>query len=227
MIDAAQRLRILGVSENIPSLLDHADQADKLVMDEDVTFYRIVAPFDGTIIKRSAVPSQKADSNDVLFILADLRSVWVTANVSESDVAKLPKIKDGTIRFTATAYPNREFTARLLSVGAVVDPQTRTVPLLAETDNPDDLLKLGMFVRILLDSSATEQVLTVPASAVVEIETEKYVFVPAGKGPANRTFTRPAGRDRPPVGRPRRDQVRLERGQVKSSPPAPSCSRAS
>jgi cobalt-zinc-cadmium efflux system membrane fusion protein len=189
VIDAAQRLRILGVSENIPSLLEHAGQADKLVMEENVTYYPIVAPFDGTIIKRSAVFSQKADSSDVLFTLADLRSVWVTANVSESDVAKLPKIKDGTIRFTATSYLKKDFTARLLSVGTVVDPQTRTLPLLAETDNPGDLLKLNMFVQILLDSSASEQALTVPASAVVEIETEKHVFVPADKGPANRTFT--------------------------------------
>ncbi len=190
VIDAAQRLRILGVSENIPSLLEHAGQADKLVMDENVTYYPIVAPFDGTVIKRSAVFSQKADSSDVLFTLADLRSVWVTANVSESDVAKLPKIKDGTIRFTATAYPKTDLTARLLSVGAVVDPQTRTLPLLAETDNPGDLLKPNMFVQILLDSSSTDQVLTVPASAIIEIETEKYVFVPADKGPANRTFIR-------------------------------------
>jgi len=189
VIDAAQRLRILGVSEDIRGLLEHAAQADKLVMEENVTYYPIVAPFDGTIIKRSAVPSQKADFSDALFTLADLRSVWVTANVSESDVAKLPKITDGTIRFTATAYPKKEFTARLLSVGAVVDPQTRTLPLLAETDNLGDLLKLGMFVQILLHSSASEQALTVPASAVVEIETEKYVFVPADKGPANRTFT--------------------------------------
>jgi membrane fusion protein, heavy metal efflux system len=189
VIDAAQRLRILGVSEDIRSLLEHADQADKLIMDENVTYYSIVAPFDGTIIKRSAVPSQKADSSDILFTLADLRSVWVTANVSESDVAKLPKIKAGTIRFTATSYPKQEFTARILSVGAVVDPQTRTLPLLAEADNPGDLLKPNMFVQILLDSTASEQALTVPASAVIEIETEKYVFVPAGKGPANRAFT--------------------------------------
>ena len=82
----------------------------------------------------------------------------------------------------ATAYPDREFQARLLSVGAVVDPQTRTVPLLAQTENPDDLLKLGMFVRIILDSSASEQVLTVPAGAVVEIETEKYRLRPRRQG---------------------------------------------
>ena len=90
VVDAAQRLRILGVAEDIQDLLDHADQANAIARDEDVTFYRIVAPFDGTIIKKYAVPSQRADTNDVLFVLADLRSVWVTANVSESDVAKLP-----------------------------------------------------------------------------------------------------------------------------------------
>jgi membrane fusion protein, heavy metal efflux system len=190
VIDAAQRLRILGVSEDIPRLLARAEEANSTALDEDVTIYEIVAPFDGTIIKRSdaAVPSERADLNDVLFTLADLRSVWVTANVSESDVAKLPRIKDGVFRLTATAYPNREYSARLLSVGAIVDPQTRTVSLLAETDNREGLFKLGMFVRINLDSSATENALTVPASAIVEIENAKYVFVPVAKGPQNRTF---------------------------------------
>jgi RND family efflux transporter MFP subunit len=146
--------------------------------------------------------------SDVLFILADLRSVWVTANVSESDIAKMPKVKDGTFRMTATAYPNRELSARLLSVGAVVDPQTRTVPILAQTDNPDDLLKLGMFVRIMLDSSAGERVLTVPAGAVVEIETEKYVFVPSGQAAEHQNFTlKPVE-----VGRQAGDRVEIKSG---------------
>jgi RND family efflux transporter MFP subunit len=208
VVDAAQRLRILGVSENIQDLLDHADLASAIARDEDVTFYRIVAPFDGTIIKKYAVPSQRADPTDVLFVLADLRSVWVTANVSESDIGKLPRLKDGTFRFTATAYPNREFTARLLAVGAVVDPQTRTVPLLAQTDNPDGLLKLSMFVQIILDSSASELVLTVPSGALVEIETEKYVFVPSGKGADHQKFTlRPVE-----VGRQSGERVEIKAG---------------
>jgi RND family efflux transporter MFP subunit len=190
VIDAAQRLRILGVSQDIPSLLAHPDQANRIAMDEDVTFYGIVAPFDGTIIKKFpvAVPSAKADLNDILFILADLRSVWVTANVSESDLAKLSQIKGGTFRLRTPAYPNREFSAKLLSVGALVDPQTRTVPLRAETDNADGIFKDGMFVRVILDSGAYESVLTAPASAVVEIDEHKLVFVPAAKEPSNRTF---------------------------------------
>jgi RND family efflux transporter MFP subunit len=178
VIDAAQRLRILGVTEDIRQLLEHPEKANELAVDEDVTVYRINCPFDGTIVTKSAVPSQKAEPNDSLFTVADLRTVWVTANVSESDVAQVPKIRGGKIRFSATSYGSRVFTARLLSVGAMVDPQTRTVSLLAETDNHENLLKPGMFVRILFDSPSTEQALTLPQASVVEIEGQREVFVP-------------------------------------------------
>ncbi len=191
VVDAALRLRILGVSEDIQDLLDHADLASTRAREEDVTYYRITAPFDGTIIKKTptAVRSQKADLNDVLFMLADLRTVWVTANVSEVNVAKLPKIKDGTFSLSAKAYPGREFSARLLSVGAAVDAQTRTVPVLAQAENADDLFKLGMNVQIHLDSSSTESVLTVPDAAVVEIDGQSYVFVPVKNGPSEHVFS--------------------------------------
>ncbi len=185
VVDAAQRLRILGVTEDIPHLLAHPEEASKLAMIEDVTRYQIDAPFDGNILQKFAVPSQKADMNDVLYVLADLRTVWAKANVPESDIAKLSRLKDGTIRFRATAYPGRGFEARLISVGSAVDPQTRTVPILAEAGNPDGLLKVGMFANILLDSSAVEEALTVPSAAVVEKDAAKFVFVPAKK---ERTF---------------------------------------
>ncbi len=193
VIDAAQRLRILGVSENIRELLDHADEADKLAVDEDVILYQIHSPFDGTVIRKDAVPSQRAELNDVLFTVADLNTVWVTANIAESDVASLPKIKGGTIRLTATAYGTRVFPAQLLSIGAMVDPLTRTVPLLAQIGNQDGLLKPGLFVRILLDSPTTERILTVPHAGVVEIEGKTGVFVPAKSdgtaGDGQHTFT--------------------------------------
>jgi multidrug efflux pump subunit AcrA (membrane-fusion protein) len=182
VIDAAQRLRILGVSEDIHELLDHPETADALAVDEDVTLYSISSPFDGTIIRKDAVPSQKAELNDVLFTVADLNTVWVTANIAESDIASVPKIKGGSIRFSATAYGSRVFSAQLLSVGAMVNPETRTVPLLAQTSNHDRLLKPGLFVRILLDSPIKERVLTVPHAGVVEIEGKSGVFVPAGSG---------------------------------------------
>ena len=186
VVDAAQRLRILGVQEDIAHLLEHPEEASKLAATEDVTRYQIDAPFDGQILRKNAVPSQKADMNDVLFVLADLSKVWVKADVSESDVHKLARLKDGALLFRATAYPDREFRARLISIGSVVDPTTRTVPILAETENPDKLLKVGMFTRILLDSSAVEEALTIPSASVVEKDGAKFVFIPA---PSPRTYT--------------------------------------
>lgn len=202
VIDAAQRLRILGGVEDIPQALAHAGDvaATKPSAGEDVTAYDVVAPFDGTIITRAVAPSQKADPNDVLFTLADLSTVWVTANVPESDFAVLPALKGGTLRLTAAAFPGRTFAARLLSVGAMVDPASRTVPIMAETENPDDLLKLGMFVRIALDTPGTQKTLTVPSGAVVDIEGRDGVFVPAGQG--GRTFSfRPVKAGRESAGR--------------------------
>lgn len=189
VIDAAQRLRILGVPEDIAQSLAQAIDitSSRPSIDEDVTAYHVIAPFDGTIIDKRAVPSQKADPGDVLFMLADMRTVWVMANITESDLAILPTLKDGMIRLTTTAYPGRTFQARLLSVGAQVDPTTRTVPLLAETPNPDDLLKGGMFAQIVLDAPSTQEVPTVPVAAAVEIDGRSGVFVPSGKD--GRTFT--------------------------------------
>ncbi|WP_165249127.1 efflux RND transporter periplasmic adaptor subunit [Paludisphaera soli] len=184
VVDAGQRLRILGVDEDIQSLLDHAEQAQVAAKDEDVTAYRIEAPFDGTIITKTAVPSQRADPIDMLFVVADMSDVWVTANIPESDLAKIPSIEGGLVRLTTAAFPDRDFEARVLSVGALLDPTTRTVPLLAKTGNAGGFLRPGMFTRILFDGPTSEPALTVPAASLVEIEGRTAVFRPQD-GPAD------------------------------------------
>jgi len=190
VVDAAQRLRILGISTEIDELLANAGEvaASKSNTTEDVTAYPIHAPIDGTVISKSAVMSEQADATTILFVVADLRNVWVTANVGESELIHLSALEGGEIRVTLPAFPDRSFQARLLSVGSVVDPATRTVPFLAETDNPDGLLRLGMFARIVLDSTRAGQLLCVPTSAVVEIEGQSGVFLPREGAPRTYTF---------------------------------------
>jgi RND family efflux transporter MFP subunit len=188
VIDAGQRLRILGVEQDVQSLIDGADRVDDAAVDDDVTVYQLVAPFDGTILTKSAVLSQRADPIDLLFTLADLTDVWVMANVPESDLAKIPNVRGGAVRLSATAYPGRSFNATLLSVGSTVDPLTRTVPLLARADNREGVLKPGMFARIHLDSPADETVLTVPAASVIEVDGRAGVFRPDGSDGGRPTF---------------------------------------
>lgn len=188
VVDAAQRLRILGVDEDMTKVLTPGALTRAAATDgaEDVTAYPIVAPFAGTITARSAVPSQRAEPTDVLFTLADLSAVRVTANVPESQVRYLVGVGKPTIKFTAEAVPGRTFEATVIYVGEEVDPATRTVDMLAETANPEGLLRPGMFARVLLDTPERVVAVTVPAGAVVEVEGKPGVFVPGGDG---RTFT--------------------------------------
>jgi multidrug efflux pump subunit AcrA (membrane-fusion protein) len=112
----------------------------------------------------------------------------VNANIPESDVAGLARLKGGTIRLTMTSYPGKVFDAELLTVGSIVDPLTRTLPLLAQADNRDGLLKSGMFVRVILDGPAAAPTLTSPSAAVSEIEGKKYVFLPVVSGSQGKKF---------------------------------------
>ncbi len=180
VIDAAQRLRILGVSEDMDKVLTPLQPSASASISgyEDVTVYTIVAPFDGTIVARSAVPSQRVEPTDGLFSLADLTTVRVTADVPESRVGLLPAMGKPNLQVSAAAYPGQTFSARVIYVGEVVDPTTRTVSLLAEMPNPDGRLRPGMFVQIKLDSPDRTAALTVPAGSVIEIEGKTGVFRP-------------------------------------------------
>ncbi len=181
VVDAAQRLRLLGVVEDIPALLDHPESAADPRADlNDVTLYAITAPFDGRVISKTnmAVASHRVETTDVLFVLADLSKVWVSAQVHEADLGALNKLRNGNIELTCEAYPGRTFAARILSIGSEVDPNNRSVSVLAETPNPDGLLILGMFARIVLDTAQNVSALVVPKGAVVEIDGKTGVFVP-------------------------------------------------
>jgi membrane fusion protein, heavy metal efflux system len=201
VVDAAQRLRILGVSEDINDLLAHPERASAFPSGaEDLTAYPIVAPFDGTVVSTLTVFSQRAEPTDTLFVLADLSKVHAVANIDESKFAILPGLGGGKVRLTAAAYAGRSFESRMLYTGAEVDPNTRTVRLVSETDDPDGLLKLGMPINIVLDTATTEKALTVPIGSVVEVEGKgSAVFVP---GQGERTFViRPVKLGREALGR--------------------------
>lgn len=191
VLDASQRLRLLGADSPIKS---------SAAEDEDVTAFPIAAAFDGTITARSAVPSQRVETSDVLFTLTDLATVRVTAHVHESNMAALSRLQVGdplTIR--ATAYAAKVFEGKTIHIGTEVNPETRAVTLLAEVPNPEGLLRPGMFARILLEGAEPETALTVPSSAVVELEGKAVVFVPAG-GP-NQFAARPVETGREAAGR--------------------------
>lgn len=185
LIESVQKLRLLGVrDEETTSTLDlnssaqlPADWTKNIIM-EDVAAYPILAAFDGTITSRTVVTSQKVDIADQLFTLADLNTVRITAQIAEKDFATLGDMKIGDqIDIIAPGSGGKIIHGKIIYVGAEVDPQTRSVPVISETPNLEGKLRPGQFCRVRLNRAEKSGVIAVPGSSIVEWNSKPGVFI--------------------------------------------------
>ncbi|PYR67059.1 MAG: hypothetical protein DMG20_11900 [Acidobacteria bacterium] len=79
--------------------------------------------------------------------------------------------------FTTSAYPDKEFRGRLITIGAVVDEQTRAATAVFEVDNGSGDLKIGMQANLRLGAGEKASVLLVPKESVLDNEGKKIVYV--------------------------------------------------
>ena len=96
--------------------------------------------------------------------VADLSTIWVTANVPEKDTALVAKGQPVDIAFAA--YPGELFKSHVLFVSNVLDPDTRRTKVRISLDNPDTRFKPGMFANVTF-FSPKQTVPIVPTTALV------------------------------------------------------------
>jgi cobalt-zinc-cadmium efflux system membrane fusion protein len=105
--------------------------------------------------------------------IADLSTVWVTSNVSESSIRL---IQTGErIDIELAAFPGELFHGRVMRIADMVDPQTRTIKVQAEIANPGGRLRPEMFGNI-RHSHASLTLPVVPATAIIQREGGAEVF---------------------------------------------------
>jgi cobalt-zinc-cadmium efflux system membrane fusion protein len=167
------RLRIFGKSPADIAKLEAAQSMSPVAS--------LTAPIAGVVVDRQVGLGQYLQSGGApVFTIADPSSVWLLANVRETD-AGLVKLGQ-SVEVQVLAYPKRAFTARVSYVAALVDPVTHRLPVRAEMDNRDGALKFEMFANFrILTSDATESP-SVPAAAVVYEGEAAHVWVVAGEG---------------------------------------------
>jgi len=142
----------------------------------------LVAPISGTITERKAGVGQvvQAGNGDPLFMIADLSTVWVNADVYEDQLAHIQP--GGPVKITAPAYPREDFAARVDQIGSTLDPDKHTVAVRCVVPNLNQRLKPGMFATVILGSDVPQNVIAVPASAVVVKGDERAIFIEEGPG---------------------------------------------
>lgn len=171
---AESSLKILGLKDKDLQEIDPARQGERLA------HYPVICPFDGTIISKDVVLLERVGPERQILTIADLSTVWISADVFESHLPILARLSDQTLRVRCEAWPDREFEARIFYTGDVVQESTRTIALRATAPNPDGLLKPGMFVTVLLPDLQSTDVLQVPPTAIQDHAGATFVFVQTG-----------------------------------------------
>ena len=137
------------------------------------------APIAGTILARHAVVGEQVEEGSDALLLADLGTLWVWIDVYEQDLGTLIEARQAAeipVLVTVRAFPGRTFSGVIDYVGATMNTATRTVRVRGVVQNPDGLLRPGMFCQATITAGRPEEILGIPPQALLEDEGANFVF---------------------------------------------------
>lgn len=178
---AHDRLRMLGASEATIAGFERPEQVGAPGAEAVVA-----APIDGVVLQRAVGVGQNVASvtnggANPEFIVSDLSTVWLVANLREADVGKARLGQ--MIEVRTSALPGDVFRGRLDFIAPTVDPATHRIAIRSTIDNPGGRLKPEMFAEARLLASQASRTLSLPESAVIFEGDSARVWV-AGRGHA-------------------------------------------
>lgn len=145
----------------------------------------VKSPRDGRVVEKHVLPAQEITSGSpALMMIADLSSVWVVAEVFESESAGIQI--GSAARVTAACLPGTTVSGTIDMVSAVVDPERHSVPIRMRLDNPALTLKPNTYATMELLSKAPAGAVEVPSSAVVSDGARQLVYVKEADGTLKR-----------------------------------------
>lgn len=146
----------------------------------------IRAPFGGVVLERLATQGTAVNPGSQLFVVSDLSTLWVLAELDEAHISGAQVGRPVTVH--VAAYPGDVFTGKVTYVGESVNPKTRRVTIRCEVPNHDGRLKPEMYATVDVGEQEPRPVLAIAATAVQTINGQPSVFVAE---PGNRFRARP------------------------------------
>ncbi|MSV28888.1 MAG: efflux RND transporter periplasmic adaptor subunit [Bryobacterales bacterium] len=136
------------------------------------------APIGGLVIESHAPSGSNVEAGTALVKIVDADIVYVSAIVPEGELPRIARFREAELE-----VPGREITQklnRLVSVGRLVDPDTRTFRVIYESANHGRSLAINQTVFARLLGTAGKPQASVPVSAVVDDGGRPVVFVQLG-----------------------------------------------
>lgn len=168
---ARDRLKLWDVSDQ---------QIDELIKSgKTEKFLRILAPVSGVVTHKAAFAERAIKEGETIFKIANLEKVWLEADAYEEDLALLHKGQKADV--SLSYYPAKEFTATVDFIYPFLERMTRTIRVRFVLDNPEGVLKPGMYAQVSLQAQLEPTVL-VPRGAVLDTGKRQIVYVAQGEG---------------------------------------------
>ncbi|OQK18290.1 hypothetical protein AU255_10825 [Methyloprofundus sedimenti] len=168
---ARRRLALWDINSTQIKALEKRSQA--------IEYLPITSPVNGTIIEKNLVAGSAVKAGTRLLRLADLSTVWVEGQVYEAD---LPWIKVGmSAHIILPGHVEQSYTAKVIFVDPILNPQTRSAIIRVQLDNANGLLRPDMFATLSLHIDLGER-MVVPEQAVIYSGEQRIVFVDKGHG---------------------------------------------
>ena len=140
---------------------------------------KVYSKYSGVITKKYVQDGAWPMAGEIIYDVANLSTVWVMANVYESDVQY---IKTGqNVEITSGSYPGEVFNAKINFVDPVFDAQSRTLQVRIDVSNKGGKLKPDMYVKVKINTFFTQN-LAVPKNAVIRTGERDLVYVEKEKG---------------------------------------------
>lgn len=143
--------------------------------------YNVIAPKSGYIVERNTTEGTQIrnDNNTNIFTISDLKTVWVWANIHESDLSKVSEGDE--VQVKTIAFPDKIFSGRVKKIGTMLDPDSRVIKIRTELNNKEGLLKPEMFANVVLTPKVSEKAVVVPNTSIILENNQNYVMIETGK----------------------------------------------
>lgn len=156
---ARDAVRIFGKTE---------EEVDRILADRRVdSILRVPSPISGQILARSAAPGLYVQPGNAPapYTLADLSTMWMVANVIETDA---PAYRLGqSVEVSVPAYPGEVFRGFVTTLGLNIDPNTHRQLVRSVIDDPEHKLRAGMLASFSIEIEGPKTSIAVPSDAVV------------------------------------------------------------
>lgn len=125
----------------------------------------IRAPFKGRVGIRQINLGQYLSSGAPIVTIQSYDRVFVNFTLPQQTISQIST--GARLTLESDAYPGKNFEGSLTAISPQIDPITRTIKLQGTLENPDGLLRSGLFVDVTVTLPESDEALTIPATSIV------------------------------------------------------------